>query len=149
MKYIFFLVVIVLVAIFGLGFSLSPQKSQPVPAALSGTSATGQNTNANTSGRYMAYTKDNFDAAAGRRRILYFHADWCPTCRPLDRELSENTAAIPEDVVIFKANYDTESALKKKHSVTYQHTFVQVDAEGTEVTKWSGGTLADILKNIR
>ena len=56
---------------------------------------------------------------------------------------------IPEDVVIFRVDYDTEEELKEKYGVTYQHTFVVVDTEGEAVTKWNGGDLEMILEKVQ
>jgi hypothetical protein len=51
-------------------------------------------------------------------------------------------------MVIHRVDYDTAIALRKKYSVTYQHTFVQVDENGKLLKKWSGGQLAEIVKNV-
>lgn len=99
--------------------------------------------------RYVPYAKDSFDSVKDKKRVLYFFAPWCSTCRPLDKELTENMEQIPEEVIIFKTSYDSETTLKDVYNVTYQHTFVQVDEQGTEVTKWSGGGIADIVANVR
>jgi thioredoxin 1 len=99
--------------------------------------------------RYLAYSETAFDAAADKKRVLFFHAPWCPTCRPADAAFQSNSANIPEDVVLFKTDYDSSSALKKKYGITYQHTFVQVDKDGREVTKWNGGDLNDLIANIK
>lgn len=99
--------------------------------------------------RYVAYTKIVFDAASDKKRVLFFHAPWCPTCRPADAAFQKDAAMIPENVVLFKTDYDTSSELKKKYGVTYQHTFVQVDAEGNEITKWNGGQLSEFIANIK
>lgn len=105
--------------------------------------------------RYVAYTPEAFEAAADTRRVLFFYANWCPTCRPVDRDLSENTAQLPEDVTVIRVNYDdnetdqAEQALAGQYQVTYQHTFVQIDAEGTVVTQWNGGGLDQVLSNIQ
>lgn len=96
-------------------------------------------------GDYVAYDEKSFKAAKDSKRVLFFHAGWCPTCRPVDKELTEKIKEIPEGVVVFKVNYDTAKALKKKHEVTYQHTFVLVDEDGVEVSKWNGGGLAEII----
>ena len=42
-----------------------------------------------------------------------------------------------------------ERELKKKYAVTYQHTFVQVDENEEEVTRWSGGEFEEILQRIK
>lgn len=102
-----------------------------------------------SSSRYQLYSQTAFELAKDKKRVLYFHADWCAICRPLDKEFSANTNAIPQNVVLYKTNYDSETELKKKYAVTYQHTFVQVDAQGNEVTKWNGGGIEELMKNIK
>lgn len=99
--------------------------------------------------RYMVYSKTAFDAAKGKKRVYFFHAPWCPTCRPADAVFQKDAALIPENVILFKTDYDTSTELKKQYAVTYQHTFVQVDENGREVTKWNGGTIAELTANIR
>ncbi len=99
--------------------------------------------------RYTPYSQEAFNQAKDKKRVLYFHANWCSTCRLLDKEISENINEIPNNVVLYKTDYDTESALKKKYAVTYQHTFVQVDAQGNEVTKWSGGATQELISNVK
>ena len=34
--------------------------------------------------RYQDYSPDAFNEVSDKKRVLYFHADWCPVCRPLD-----------------------------------------------------------------
>jgi hypothetical protein len=68
--------------------------------------------------------------------VIFFYAAWCPSCRAADDVISEET--IPDGLTLLKANYDEETALKKKYGVTGQHTFVQVDADGNEIKKWLG-----------
>jgi len=99
--------------------------------------------------RYLPYTKDAYNLAVDKKRVLYFHAKWCPVCGPIDKELAQNKDEIPADVVVFKTDYDTQESLKTKYGITYQHTFVQVDAQGNEVTTWSGGGLDELIKNIK
>jgi thioredoxin 1 len=104
---------------------------------------------------YLPYSKDTFDSAAVERRVLFFYADWCPTCRPADKNFSENINQIPDDVTLIRVNYndqDTEQEekdLAKKYNVTYQHTFVQIDQNGNEVTKWNGGQIEELLSKIK
>lgn len=81
--------------------------------------------------------------------VLFFHADWCPTCQGTEKDLTENAAAIPAGLTIVKVDYDTETDLRQKYGVTTQHTFVHVDETGTELAKWSGSmTGADIAAAI-
>ncbi len=102
-----------------------------------------------TSGRYVAYSKEAFEAARGKKRVYYFWAAWCPTCKVVDQEFSTMSDKIPSDVIVFKTNYDTELDLKKKYTITYQHTFVQIDENGNEITKWNGGGTTDLLANVK
>jgi thiol-disulfide isomerase/thioredoxin len=84
----------------------------------------------------------------GMKNILFFHASWCPTCKNADADLRAHIGTIPMGMVIHRVDYDTAIALRKKYSVTYQHTFVQVDENGKLLKKWSGGQLAEIVKNV-
>jgi thiol-disulfide isomerase/thioredoxin len=102
---------------------------------------------ANT-GKYEPYTKAAFEANAARKRILFFHASWCPTCKIANEDILNNIDLIPEDVIIFKTDYDNEIELKKKYEITYQHTFVLVDAKGDIISKWNGGDLNSILREV-
>ena len=105
-------------------------------------------------GRYVEYASGTLDMYAGQRRVLYFYANWCPTCRPADAEFKANANQIPDRVVLIRVNYndsDTDSEeeqLATKYGITYQHTFVQIDSNGNEVTKWNGGQIAELLANI-
>ncbi len=81
--------------------------------------------------------------------VLFFRASWCPTCRALDRDIENNRNNIPKDLLILDVDYDEYKDLKKKYGVTYQHTLVQVDANGNLIKKWSGSpTLADLIEQI-
>jgi len=102
-----------------------------------------------SAGRYVEYSPEAFAAAEGQRRAIFFYASWCPTCRPSDAEFRSETSRIPEDVVLFRANYDTETELKERYGVTYQHTFVQVDGNGGAVARWNGGGLDELLANLQ
>ena len=105
--------------------------------------------------RYVEYSKPALEKAAANRRVLFFYASWCPTCRPADANFKENISKIPEDVTVIRVNYNDpetnqeEKDLAKKYGITYQHTFVQIDDKGKEVTKWNGGQINDLLSNIK
>lgn len=104
--------------------------------------------------RYVEYSKAALDKGASNRRVLFFFASWCPTCRPTDVNLKENASKIPEDVTVIRVNYNDpetdqeEKDLAKKYGITYQHTFVQIDSEGNEVTTWNGGQLNELLDKV-
>ena len=100
------------------------------------------------SAKYQSYLPDSYIQAEGKKRILFFHATWCPTCKQANQDIETNLSQIPEDVVIFKTDYDTETQLKSKYGITYQHTFVLVDDQGNPLKKWNGGGVDKILENI-
>lgn len=139
--------VFVLVAVGMYGFSRSSVTITPTDYK---TPVTAQNeTVPPADSRYVVYSQTAFEAAADKKRVLFFHAPWCPTCRPADAAFQKDAALIPTGVVLFKTDYDTSDVLKKKYKVTYQHTFVLVDASGNEVTKWNGGRLDELIANIK
>lgn len=98
---------------------------------------------------YVGYTQKAFDEAVSMKRVLFFAASWCPTCRGADADFNANLGKIPNDVVIFKTDYDTETALKTKYGITHQHTFVFVNAKGEVLKKWLGGATAEIIANTK
>ena len=109
----------------------------------------------NESSRYVEYSEGVLEEHAEKRRVLYFYASWCPTCRPLDADLRSQSNRIPEDVVIVRVNYkdsDTdgaEDALADEYDVAYQHTFVEINEEGNEVQKWNGGQIEEVLSRLK
>ena len=96
-------------------------------------------------GAYIDYDEARLSDANDGKVVLFFHAAWCPTCIAANADITANKADIPEGMTIMKVDYDTASALKDKYGVTYQHTFVQVDAEGNQLKKWNGGELDTIV----
>lgn len=105
--------------------------------------------------RYVEYTKAVLDSSSKNRRVLYFYANWCPTCRLADPDLKANVSKFPPDVTVIRVNYndtDTdqeEKDLAEKYGITYQHTFVQIDSLGKVITRWNGGQAKELLVNIK
>ncbi|MBI2610982.1 thioredoxin family protein [Candidatus Kaiserbacteria bacterium] len=101
-------------------------------------------------GSYEAYAASKLAMAQSGDVVLFFKADWCPTCRALDADIRANLSSIPRTLSILTLNYDTEQALKQKYGVTYQHTLVQVSSDGSLIKKWSGSpTLASLVVQIQ
>lgn len=91
----------------------------------------------------LAQYEGSKDMYADGDVVLFFAADWCPTCQEATKNLEANPAAIPAGLAIVRVDYDNSDDLKQKYGVTTQHTFVQVDADGNEVAKWTGSVTAD------
>ena len=75
-------------------------------------------------------------ASKENKTVLFFNASWCPSCQATTASLK--SAGVPDGVTVLSVDYDTNQALRQKYGVTYQHTFVQVDASGNQLAKWSG-----------
>jgi thiol-disulfide isomerase/thioredoxin len=102
------------------------------------------------SGSYEAFSAEKIARVEDGNVVLFFHASWCPSCRALNTSIETNPKSIPEDLTIFKTDYDKETELKKKYGVTTQHTLVQVDTDGNLIKKWSGGaTLENLVSQIQ
>ena len=104
---------------------------------------------------YVIYSPEKLSAAVGTRRVLYFYANWCPTCKVANEDLQENTDKLPKDVTVLRVNYNdtdtdqVEKDLAKKYGVTYQHTFVQIDENGEALMSWNGGEIDQLLTKIK
>lgn len=110
-----------------------------------------KNENAMHAGSYEAFAAEKIASkSAVGHVVLYFHANWCPTCRALDADIMAHLKDIPANLTILKVDYDNSVELKKKYGVTYQHTMVEVDANGTLIKKWAGSPkLADLLMQVK
>ena len=87
----------------------------------------------NTPGKYIAFS-DSASANTSGTKLLFFHAPWCPQCRALDESI--NKGPIPDNVTIFKVDYDSNQELRKKYGVTLQTTIVKIDDQGNLVKKY-------------
>lgn len=138
------------------GFVLLRPKNQTQPKREAGISEEAVNSASQADedtieNQLLAYSSENLIVATnnGGKALIFFHAAWCPYCLGAEKDILAKFDRIPSGITILKADYDREKELKKKYSVTTQHTFVQVDREGNEITKWVGGdTLEEILSRI-
>ena len=112
--------------------------------------ATMPNVSQATESSYVTTTSGELAGVTNDKRVLFFHASWCPTCKVLDKEISSSESQIPAGLTIARVDFDKETDLRKKYGVTLQHTLVQIDADGNEVTRWSGSRdLADLLAKVQ
>lgn len=89
------------------------------------------------------------ELAATGPTVLFFKANWCPTCRAAQRDIDENLSALSSDLTVVTVDYDTADALKNRYGVTYQHTWVQVDEDLNSITTWNGGGVDQLNRNIQ
>lgn len=149
-------IIIVLLLLVGVGVWYSKSRSSissPAPAASQDPEDRGPR-ETKGGGSYTPYKSGILEETKDKRRVLFFYANWCPTCKPADKSFTENISDIPEGVALIRVNYndtDTDSEeeeLAKKYEVTYQHTFVEIDMDGKAVQRWNGGDFEDFLSNL-
>lgn len=102
-------------------------------------------------GSYKTYSPATVEAeqAAGNKVVLFFHAPWCPFCKAADSAFNSRLSDLPSGVALLKTDYDSSTELKQKYGVTYQHTFVQIDSNENQVTKWNGGDIDNLKKYLK
>lgn len=118
------------------------------PNATSNLAQNKPNPQTKQAGQYIVFSEDAFNNTTNKR-IIFFHAPWCPQCRDLDKDISSNS--VPAGVTIFKTDYDTNQALRQKYGVTLQTTVVLVDENGNLVKKfvaYDSPTLNSVVNNL-
>ncbi len=99
-----------------------------------------------TVGSYTDYSEEAFKKASWKK-VLFFHATWCPSCKSADKNLKADTIA--DGLTIFKVDYDSNTDLRKKYGVVAQHTFVYVDNNMEKIKLMVGGrNSADIVSGL-
>ncbi|MBI4067324.1 thioredoxin family protein [Candidatus Gottesmanbacteria bacterium] len=102
----------------------------------------GTGTGSSLASQYLDYSSESLKKASENngRVVLWFAAlAWCPSCQAADKDFKANFDKVPKDITILKVNYDTAKDLKQKYAITVQDTFVQVDNQGKEITRWNSG----------
>lgn len=78
-----------------------------------------------------SYVEYSATAGAGKKHLLFFYADWCPTCVKWEAKVTEALATLPEDTLILKASYDDDAELKAQYEIVKQSTAVFINADGS------------------
>lgn len=99
-------------------------------------------------GTYVEYSAEVVANTKGKR-VLFFHAPWCPQCRALDASIK--SGAVPSGTTIFKVDYDSNQKLRQQYGVTIQTTLVLLDDNGNEAKKYVAydqPNLSAIIENL-
>jgi thiol-disulfide isomerase/thioredoxin len=108
---------------------------------------------------YLNYQKEMLQESmdSGKVVLLYFTANWCPTCRaqePINVSLFKNLKE-DTDIVAYKVHIlddettQEEEVLAKEYGVRLQHSFVLLDAGGEVVFTHTGPlTEGDLMKEL-
>jgi len=113
-------------------------------------------------GNYRIYDKQRYERAKseGKGVLLYFYANWCPTCRVQEPIVEEVFSALVADerVVGFRVNYNDSDTtpdgkeLAMQTGVTYQHTFIVLGRDGEEawrlVGDWGKEEMISFLRGL-
>ncbi len=93
---------------------------------------------------YTDYSENAF-ASTSWKKVLFFHATWCPSCNAADKNLKAETIA--EWLNVFKLDFDSNTDLRKKYWVVAQHTFVYVDDNMEKIKLMVGGRNSEDIVN--
>lgn len=84
-------------------------------------------------GLYTDYS-ENVVASTKGTKLLFFHAPWCTQCRKVEASIKQD--GLPNNVTVFKVDYDSNQDLRKKYGVTLQTTFVKIDDNGNKISSY-------------
>ena len=99
--------------------------------------------------QYIIYTDSLYQSLIGKRAFaIFFHADWCPVCVQLEKEIMTDLSSFSEGTVILKANFDQENELKKQYDILSQSTFVIIDKNGKANQTLSAPSIENLKKAI-
>lgn len=103
-------------------------------------------------GVYVQGSESDIDSLInqGKKVILFFYADRCPTCQALDKDIQLNANKIPSEVAIIKLDYDKEESLKLTYDVKSQNTIIYLDKYKKSVATKAWGIIAldEVTKNM-
>jgi thiol-disulfide isomerase/thioredoxin len=79
--------------------------------------------------------------------VLFFAADWCPSCQADLRDLNASGERLGKATVVV-VDYDKAGALLGAYGITYQDSYVQIDAAGRALSVWNGGGVEALLAHL-
>ncbi len=84
--------------------------------------------------QYKEYSEEEYTSLkTSKPFVLFFHAEWCPICRQMEKTYTEQLDEFPKGTIILKADYDTENELKSEYGVTTQSTVLVFDSKGDRI----------------
>ncbi len=86
--------------------------------------------------------------AAKNPTVLFFAADWCPSCQADLKDINANGSRLGKTNVVV-VDYDKSADLKARYGVTMQDTYVQIGAMGEKIAIWNGGGVDGLLMNVK
>ena len=134
------ILVFTLLALGGIGYvALNDSPDAPTQQAITETNdepaadTPSESASTPATGTYTAYSEAALSEAQGQK-VLFFHASWCPQCRSIESGIEAQ--GVPEGYTILKVDYDTNQDLRDQYGVTLQTTFVKLDENNNELSKF-------------
>jgi thiol-disulfide isomerase/thioredoxin len=98
---------------------------------------------------YLESSAEEFNELRGEEPVVaFFHANWCPTCRAMEKEILEDPTQFPSGTKILKLDYDEETELKNELGVKIQSTVIVFDAAGNEIYTATDPAFDDFIAAI-
>lgn len=94
---------------------------------------------------YEAMSQADFE---GKHVVLFFNAQWCPSCRSIDQALKEDPSFVPDNTQIVSIDYDSNTELRKTYGVTMQTTFVEIDEAKEKISSWVSSSPSDLERAL-
>ncbi len=86
--------------------------------------------------------------AAKGPAVLFFAADWCPSCQTDLRDINMNGTRLG-NITVIVVDFDTSAELRTRYGIGLQDTYVSIDAMGSRLAAWNGGGVAGILAHMK
>lgn len=100
--------------------------------------------------QYIDYTAKGYDELLGKKPFaLFFHAAWCPTCISMEKDINSELDTFPKGTKILKANFDTETELKKKYNINIQSVIVVIDEQGKAIETLAAPSNNELIEAIK
>ncbi len=98
---------------------------------------------------YEDFSQEKYEELKGSKPVvLFFHAEWCPTCKQIEGDVTTELSNFPKGTKILQADFDTENELKAEYDIVVQSTLVVLDADGNVVEKLAAPSNSEIISTI-
>ena len=98
---------------------------------------------------FVELANSNYDQLLGSEPFaLFFHAEWCPTCKALEADIDELISTFPKGSTVIMANFDTETELRKEFGVNVQSTVVIIDEQGEKVEVLAAPSAKEVKESL-
>lgn len=96
---------------------------------------------------YEVYTQQALAQAQvdGKETALFFHSKTCGSCAKLDTAITQDAVDLPENLVVFKTDWNDNQDLAKKYNVAKYHTIAFMNEDGSSKNVKGLFTVGDVV----